>query len=274
MQKTLYKKLAYLIILFVFINIILTCATKMLYQSLGLKQDYNLITIIIIILTTAINILFLNFYNKYILNMLKIKRNPHTEKKKCALYFGIGGLIGLAFMSICIFIRYIFGFTVAVSILNHNIVINLLFGAVIVFNQIIIEEFLIRKILYSDLRNAGCSFLKAMLISSMLFAFFHISKGKGLIDYLFIFLLSLLMTYFFEVTQNMWLGSGFHFGWNYISNGVNVLNVTYINMTSIQLIYYKSISIGIIIFILLISIFLTNKRSKGEKNEKLYENQE
>ena len=65
------------------------------------------------------------------------------------------------------------------------------------------------------------------------------------------------------------LGVGFHFGWNLIADGIQILEISYVKKTDIQMIMNKGISILIITCAIIMTILVANKL----KGENLYESE-
>ncbi len=270
MQKKLFKRLAILVVFYIAINIFLSSMTKEICLKNNWIQGYNFYTTIAIILNTGINILALFLINKLLVDKMNIPVAFKRSKENRIRLYLLGSLLGIVLMIMCIFIRYLcnliesFDFIIS----KQNMIIFVL-GCIIIFCQVIVEEYLFRNIIYYNIRNVEQNIIKSIFINSFVFIIFHISSSKGLIDYLFLFLFAALMAYWYENTRNMWMGVGFHFGWNLIADGIQILEISYVKKTDIQMIMNKGISILIITCAIIMTILVANKL----KGENLYESE-
>lgn len=111
---------------------------------------------------------------------------------------------------------------------------------------VLLEELVFRGTIYVTLRKINCSISVSTFLTSSLFSLFHIAGGKALLDLVFIFCFSILLCHMLERRKSIYLGFGFHLGWNLLATGGNIIRVQYFKDTVQHILWAKVISILVI----------------------------
>lgn len=128
-------------------------------------------------------------------------------------HFLLGTLAGLAVIVIIFLILWTSGFLFIENI--HFRFDFLFFSAIITMLVSLIEEISMRGYLLSSLMDSMNKYL-ALLVSSMVFAFFHLlNPNMSLIGFTNIFLAGCLMGIGYIYNRSLWFPIALHFSWNF-----------------------------------------------------------
>ncbi|MDQ6470120.1 type II CAAX endopeptidase family protein [Flavobacterium sp. LHD-80] len=155
----------------------------------------------------------------YILFFKKYDKRTITEfsTKGLAKNLFIGSLIGFTLQSLTILVIYLNG---SYSVLNINPISFILIPFTIMFTVAIIEEILVRGIIFRIVEEKLGSYI-SLTISSVLFGIFHLANPNGtLISSICITMAGFMLGAAFIYSRNLWLPIALHFAWNFTQSGI------------------------------------------------------
>jgi membrane protease YdiL (CAAX protease family) len=155
----------------------------------------------------------------YILFFRKYDKRTITEfsVKGLAKNLCTGVLIGFLLQSLTICIMYLNG---NYSVLNINPISFILIPFAIMFTVAIIEEILVRGIIFRIAEEKLGSYV-ALTISSILFGIFHLlNPNCTLISFACITIAGSMMGAAFIYSRNLWMPIALHFAWNFTQSGI------------------------------------------------------
>lgn len=155
----------------------------------------------------------------YILFFKKYDKRAITEfsAKGLAKNLTIGILIGFVLQSFTILVMYLNG---NYSVVNINPVSFILIPFAIMFTVAIIEEILVRGIIFRILEEKLGSYI-SLTISSVLFGIFHLANPHGtLISGICITTAGFMLGAAFIYSRNLWFPIALHFAWNFTQSGI------------------------------------------------------
>ncbi|WP_163409228.1 CPBP family intramembrane glutamic endopeptidase [Flavobacterium ajazii] len=155
----------------------------------------------------------------YILFFKKYDKRTITEfaTKGIVKNISLGILISVILQSLTIFVMYLNG---SYSIVNTNPVSFVLIPFAIMFTVAIIEEILVRGIIFRILEEKLGSYI-SLTISSVLFGVFHLANPHGtLLSSICIIMAGFLFGAAFIYSRNLWLPIALHFAWNFTQSGI------------------------------------------------------
>jgi uncharacterized protein len=143
----------------------------------------------------------------------KTLKEAGFDKKLRGKHFLLGTLAGLAVIVIIFLILWTSGFLFIENI--HFRFDFLFYSAIITMLVSLIEEISMRGYLLSSLMDSMNKYL-ALLVSSMVFAFFHLlNPNMSLIGFTNIFLAGCLMGIGYIYNRSLWFPIALHFSWNF-----------------------------------------------------------
>lgn len=155
----------------------------------------------------------------YILFFKKYDKRIITEfaTKGIIKNISLGILISFVLQSLTILVMYINGYY---TILNINPVSFIIIPFTIMFTVAIIEEILVRGIIFRILEEKLGSYI-ALTISSVLFGVFHLANPHcTLLSTICIITAGFLFGAAFIYSRNLWLPIAIHFAWNFTQSGI------------------------------------------------------
>lgn len=155
----------------------------------------------------------------YILFFKKYEKRTITEfsTKGLAQNISIGALIGFVLQSLTILVIYLNG---SYSVVNINPVSFILIPFTIMFTVAIIEEILVRGIIFRIVEEKLGSYI-SLTISSVLFGVLHLANPHGtLISGICITTAGFLFGAIFMYSRNLWMPIALHFAWNFTQSGI------------------------------------------------------
>ncbi|MEL1253954.1 type II CAAX endopeptidase family protein [Flavobacterium sp. DGU38] len=155
----------------------------------------------------------------YILFFKKYDKRIITEfsTKGIVKNISLGILISVILQSLTIFVMYLNG---NYSIVNINPVSFVLIPFAIMFTVAIIEEILVRGIIFRILEEKLGSYI-SLTISAVLFGVFHLANPHGtLLSSICIIMAGFLFGAAFIYSRNLWLPIALHFAWNFTQSGI------------------------------------------------------
>jgi len=155
----------------------------------------------------------------YILFFRKYEKRTIVEfsTKGLAKNLFLGTLIGFVLQSLTILVIYLNG---NYSVVNINPVSFIVIPFTIMFTVAVIEEILVRGIIFRVLEEKLGSYI-SLIISSVLFGVFHLINPHGtLISGICITTAGFLFGAIFIYSRNLWLPIALHFAWNFTQSGI------------------------------------------------------
>jgi len=128
-----------------------------------------------------------------------------------------GFLIGFVLQSLTILVIYLNG---SYTILKVNPVSFILIPFVLMFTVAVIEEILVRGIIFRIMEEKLGTYL-SLLISSVLFGVFHVlNPNATLISGICITAAGFMLGAAFIYSRNLWMPIALHFAWNFTQSGI------------------------------------------------------
>jgi len=155
----------------------------------------------------------------YILFFKKYDKRAVTEfaVKGLAKNLIIGTSIGFMLQSLTILVMYLNG---NYSVININPVSFILIPFALMFTVAIIEEILVRGIIFRIMEEKLGSYV-SLTISSLLFGVLHLANPHStLISSICITIAGFLMGAAFIYSRNLWMPIALHFAWNFTQSGI------------------------------------------------------
>ncbi|WP_433814640.1 lysostaphin resistance A-like protein [Flavobacterium johnsoniae] len=155
----------------------------------------------------------------YILFFKKYDKRAITEfsAKGLAKNLTIGILIGFVLQSFTILVMYLNG---NYCVVNINPVSFILIPFAIMFTVAIIEEILVRGIIFRIVEEKLGSYI-SLTISSVLFGIFHLANPHGtIISGICITTAGFMLGAAFIYSRNLWFPIALHFAWNFTQSGI------------------------------------------------------
>ena len=155
----------------------------------------------------------------YILFFKKYDKRTVTEfeAKGLAKNLIIGASIGFILQSLTILVIYLNG---SYSVININPVSFILIPFALMFTVAIIEEVLVRGIIFRIMEEKLGSYV-SLTISSLLFGVLHLANPHStLISSICITTAGFLMGAAFIYSRNLWMPIALHFAWNFTQSGI------------------------------------------------------
>jgi len=155
----------------------------------------------------------------YILFFKKYDKRTVTEfaTKGLAKNLIIGASIGFILQSLTILVIYLNG---SYSVININPVSFILIPFALMFTVAIIEEILVRGIIFRIMEEKLGSYI-SLTISSVLFGVLHLANPHStLISSICITTAGFLMGTAFIYSRNLWMPIALHFAWNFTQSGI------------------------------------------------------
>ncbi|WP_291149498.1 CPBP family intramembrane glutamic endopeptidase [Flavobacterium sp. UBA7680] len=155
----------------------------------------------------------------YILFFKKYEKRAITEFSTKGLLknISIGALIGFILQSLTILVIYLNG---SYSVVKINPVSFILIPFTIMFTVAIIEEILVRGIIFRIVEEKLGSYI-SLTISSVLFGVFHLANPHGtLISAICITTAGFLFGAVYIYSRNLWMPIALHFAWNFTQSGI------------------------------------------------------
>ena len=155
----------------------------------------------------------------YILFFKKYDKRAVTEfaVKGLAKNLIIGTSIGFMLQSLTILVMYLNG---NYSVININPVSFILIPFALTFTVAIIEEILVRGIIFRIMEEKLGSYV-SLTISSLLFGVLHLANPHStLISSICITIAGFLMGAAFIYSRNLWMPIALHFAWNFTQSGI------------------------------------------------------
>ncbi|WP_149205794.1 CPBP family intramembrane glutamic endopeptidase [Flavobacterium johnsoniae] len=155
----------------------------------------------------------------YILFFKKYDKRAITEfsAKGLAKNLTIGISIGFVLQSFTILVMYLNG---NYSVVNINPVSFILIPFAIMFTVAIIEEILVRGIIFRIVEEKLGSYI-SLTISSVLFGVFHLANPHGtIISGICITTAGFMLGAAFIYSRNLWFPIALHFAWNFTQSGI------------------------------------------------------
>lgn len=178
----------------------------------ALDRNYrNLIKgICVSVLALTGYILFFKYYEK--------RKVTELATNGLAKNLSIGILIGVVLQSLTILVIYVSG---SFNIFAVNPVSFIIIPLTVAFTAAILEEILIRGILFRVLEEKLGSYL-ALAISAIIFGALHLSNsGANLVSALCVSIeAGILLGAAFMYSRNLWFPIAIHFAWNFMQSGI------------------------------------------------------
>lgn len=155
----------------------------------------------------------------YILFFKKYEKRTIEEfsTKRLAKNLILGTLIGFTLQSLTILVIYLNG---SYSVVNINPISFILIPFTIMFTVAIIEEILVRGIIFRIVEEKLGSYI-SLTISSVLFGIFHLANPHGtLISAICITMAGFMLGAAFIYSRNLWFPIALHFAWNFTQSGI------------------------------------------------------
>ncbi|MHC0439711.1 CPBP family intramembrane glutamic endopeptidase [Flavobacterium sp. 3-210] len=129
----------------------------------------------------------------------------------------LGTLIGFTLQSLTILVIYLNG---SYSVVNINPISFILIPFTIMFTVAIIEEILVRGIIFRIVEEKLGSYI-SLTLSSVLFGIFHLANPHGtLISAICITMAGFMLGAAFIYSRNLWFPIALHFAWNFTQSGI------------------------------------------------------
>lgn len=177
-----------------------------------LDRNYrNLIKgILVSVLALTGYILFFKYYEK--------RKVTELATNGLAKNLSIGILIGVVLQSLTILVIYATG---GFTIVAVNPVSFIIIPLTVAFTAAILEEILIRGILFRVLEEKLGSYI-ALALSAIIFGALHLSNpGATLVSALCVSIeAGILLGAAFMYSRNLWFPIAIHFAWNFIQSGI------------------------------------------------------
>ncbi|PWB23919.1 CPBP family intramembrane glutamic endopeptidase [Flavobacterium sp. HTF] len=185
-------------------------ASKLLVLTSLDKNYRNLLKGIFVSSTCILSyILFFKYYEK--------RAVTEFASKGLLKNLTIGFLIGFILQSLTILVIYLNG---SYNVLKVNPVSFILIPFAIMFTVAIIEEILVRGIIFRIIEEKLGSYI-ALTISSVLFGAFHLANPNGtLVSGICITTAGFLLGAGFIYSRNLWFPIAMHFAWNFTQSGI------------------------------------------------------
>lgn len=178
----------------------------------ALDRNYrNLIKgILVSVLALTGYILFFKYYEK--------RKVTELATNGLAKNLSIGILIGVILQSMTILVIYATG---AFTIVAVNPVSFIIIPLTVAFTAAILEEILIRGILFRVLEEKLGSYI-ALALSAIIFGALHLSNpGATLVSALCVSIeAGILLGAAFMYSRNLWFPIAIHFAWNFMQSGI------------------------------------------------------
>lgn len=155
----------------------------------------------------------------YILFFKKYDKRTVTEfaAKGLLKNISIGVLIGFILQSLTILVMYLNG---NYSVVKINPISFILIPFAIMFTVAIIEEILVRGIIFRIMEEKLGTYI-SLTFSSILFGVLHLANPNGtLISSICITTAGFLMGAAFIYSRNLWMPIALHFAWNFTQSGI------------------------------------------------------
>lgn len=155
----------------------------------------------------------------YILFFKKYDKRTVTEfaSKGLLRNLMIGALIGFVLQSLTILVIYLNG---SYSVVNINPISFVLIPFALMFTVAIIEEVLVRGIIFRIMEEKLGSYI-SLSISSILFGVLHLANPNGtVISGICVTTAGFLMGASFIYSRNLWMPIALHFAWNFTQSGI------------------------------------------------------
>ncbi len=155
----------------------------------------------------------------YIFFFQKFEKRSITEfaSKGFLKNVAIGALLGFTLQSLTILVIYLNG---SYSVVTVNPVSFILMPFAIMFTVAIIEEILVRGIIFRIIEEKLGSHI-ALLISGLLFGILHLANAHStILSSLCITMAGFLFGAVFIYSRNLWLPIALHFAWNFTQSGI------------------------------------------------------
>lgn len=179
---------------------------------ISLDKDYrNLIKgLIVSALAITTYVLFFSQYEK--------RKITELSTNNLAKNLLLGTLIGVLLQSLTILVIYVNG---GFSIISVNPVSFIIIPLTIAFTVAILEEILIRGIIFRILEEKLGSYI-ALLLSAVLFGALHLpNENSTFLSALCIAVeAGLLLGAAFMYSRNLWFPIAIHFAWNFMQSGI------------------------------------------------------
>ncbi|QSB27205.1 CPBP family intramembrane glutamic endopeptidase [Flavobacterium sp. CLA17] len=199
-----------LVVFMAFVIIGQQIAAKLLGMTALNKDFRNLFKgIFVSALAVTSYILFFTYYEKRAVTELSSKR--------LALNLITGTLIGFVLQALTILVIYISG---GFSIVAVNPVSFILIPLTVAFTIAIIEEILVRGIVFSIIEEKLGTYI-ALSISAVLFGALHMANPNStLLSGVCITFAGFLLGAAFVYSRNLWFPIALHFAWNFTQSGI------------------------------------------------------
>jgi len=207
----LIKIILALIVCLALINIGQAIAAKLLLMTPLDKNYRNLIKgIIVSALALTSYIVFFHYYEKRQITELALKGIGKS--------LILGTLIGMVLQSLTILVIYLSG---SYTVLAVNPVSFIIIPLTLAFTAAIIEEILVRGILFRIMEEKLGSYI-ALAISAVIFGALHlVNPGATLISALCVAVeAGVLLGAAFIYRRNLWFPIALHFAWNFMQSGI------------------------------------------------------
>lgn len=154
-------------------------------------------------------VLFFKKYDKRTITEFSIKGLPKN--------LILGTFIGFTLQSLTILVIYLNG---SYSVVNINPISFILIPFTIMFTVAIIEEILMRGIIFRIVEEKLGTYI-SLTISSVLFGIFHLANPHGtLISAICITMAGFMLGAAFIYSRNLWFPIALHFAWNFTQSGI------------------------------------------------------
>ncbi|WP_125723127.1 CPBP family intramembrane glutamic endopeptidase [Flavobacterium ustbae] len=162
--------------------------------------------------STACVLSYITFFKKF------EKRNiTEFATKELLKNVLLGAMLGLVLQSLTILIIYLNG---SYSVVAINPITFILIPFAIMFTVAIIEEILVRGIIFRVMEEKLGSYL-ALTISSLIFGILHLANANStVLSSLCITTAGFLFGAIFIYTRNLWCPIALHFAWNFTQSGI------------------------------------------------------
>jgi membrane protease YdiL (CAAX protease family) len=142
---------------------------------------------------------------------------PELSAKGLAKNLFTGALIGFVLQSLTICVIYLNGHY---SVVNINPISFILIPFAIMFTVAIIEEILVRGIIFRIVEEKLGTYI-SLAISSLLFGAFHLlNPHSTLISGICITTAGFMLGAAFVYSRNLWMPIALHFAWNFTQSGI------------------------------------------------------
>ena len=183
----------------------------------NLLRAYKEIQIARLVIIPIISIIFVLVSYSVLFHYYEKRKITELSTHNIGKYLAIGLLLGLLLSFLSIFVSFVRGEYIILSISHltnvflRDITISIGFGiATAVF-----EEVLFRGVLFRLIEEKLGSIF-ALVISSVIFGFVHLANDSSAFFAAFaIIIISTLITAMYMCTRNLWFPIAFHFAWNF-----------------------------------------------------------